>query len=525
MSGAPARTWVSAAVLALLTLSACAVNPVTGERNFQVYGSDWERQVGDQMYAPMKQSQGGEFILDPDLTAYVKQVGDRLAARSRREGELDYEFSVLNDSVPNAWALPGGKIVINRGLLAALESEAELAAVLGHEIVHADASHGARAQSKAMLTQTGAIISMVVLGSTIDSQSAREVAMMVPALGAQLLTQKYGRDAEREADEYGMLYMSEAGYDPQGAVKLQETFVELSEGREQDWLSGLFASHPASQERVADNRARAARLPAGGEMGVEEFRRHTAYLRRVQPAYEAYDEAGKAIAEDQLGLAQERLNEAMSLEPRESLFHGLQGDIHALNDRPEQALASYESAIKANPGLFYGHLRKGQVAYRLDRGEQARASLQQSLELLPTAEAHYLLGMLDQKAGQLDSAVEHFRLAADSKSESGQQAARELVVLDLPANPSKYIASRLAVDRQNSVWVQFGNLTSVAVRDIEISYAWLDEQGRTRQAMTSYAGPLGAGKKAQMSLGIQLGAPAELERRVRAQVTAARPAE
>jgi predicted Zn-dependent protease len=102
MSGAPARTWVSAAVLALLTLSACAVNPVTGERNFQVYGSDWERQVGDQMYAPMKQSQGGEFILDPDLTAYVKQVGDRLAARSRREGELDYEFSVLNDSVPNA---------------------------------------------------------------------------------------------------------------------------------------------------------------------------------------------------------------------------------------------------------------------------------------------------------------------------------------------------------------------------------------------------------------------------------------
>jgi predicted Zn-dependent protease len=511
--------------LTLVALCGCTVNPVTGERNFQVYGTDWEREVGAQMYAPMKQSQGGEFILDPELGAYVSQVGNRLAARSRRQGELDYEFSILNDSVPNAWALPGGKISINRGLLAALDSEAELAAVLGHEIVHADASHGARAQSKAMLTQTGAVISMVVLGSTIPSESAREVAMMVPALGAQLLTQKYGRDAEREADEYGMLYLSEAGYDPQGAVQLQETFVELSEGRQQDWVSGLFASHPPSPERVENNRAAAAGLPAGGETGAEEFQRRTAYLRRVQPAYEAFDEAGKAVSDERLDDAQEHLDEALTLEPRESLFHALQGDIHALNKKPERALASYGKAIQANPELFYGHLRSGQAAYRLDRREQARSSLQRSLELLPTAEAHYLLGMLDREAGDLDSAVGHFRAAADSQSPSGQQAARELVVLDLPANPSKYIATRAVLDRQNVVWVQFGNLTSVAVRDIEISYAWLDEQGQTRQGMRTYAGPLGAGEQAQLSLDIRLAAPAELDRRTRVQVTAARPAE
>ena len=210
------------ALLLVSVLPACQVNPVTGKSNFQVYGTDWERQVGAEMYAPLKQSQGGEFVLDPELSAYVQGVGTRLAERSRREGELDYEFSILNDSVPNAWALPGGKIVVNRGLLTELESEAELAAVLAHEIVHADASHGARAQSKGMITQSAAVISMVVLGSTIDNQQAREVAMMVPAMGAQMLTQKYGRDAERESDEYGMRYMSEAGYDPQGAVELQD---------------------------------------------------------------------------------------------------------------------------------------------------------------------------------------------------------------------------------------------------------------------------------------------------------------
>ena len=195
------KALISLALVLAVQLSACSVNPVTGERNFQIYGTEWEQEVGAQMYAPMKQSQGGEFILDPELTEYVRGVGQQLADQARRKEQLNFEFAILNDSSPNAWALPGGKIVINRGLLSELDSEAELAAVLGHEIVHADAAHGARAQSKGMLTQVGAVATMIILGSTVDSQAAREVAMMVPAMGAQLLTQKYGRDAERESDE------------------------------------------------------------------------------------------------------------------------------------------------------------------------------------------------------------------------------------------------------------------------------------------------------------------------------------
>ncbi len=506
-------------------LGGCSVNPVTGERNFQLYGSDWEREVGSQMYAPMKQSQGGDFTLDPELTAYVSGVGDRLAAQARRKDELEFEFSVLNDSIPNAWALPGGKIVINRGLLLELESEAELAAVLGHEIVHADAAHGARAQSKGVLTQAGAVISMVILGSTIDNASAREVAMIVPALGAQLLTQKYGRDAERESDEYGMRYLSEAGYDPQGAVELQKTFVKLSEGRNQDWVSGLFASHPPSQERVRNNEKTAASLPEGGEVGRERYRQKTAYLRRVQPAYEAFDEANEALQEDNLAMAQEKIERALAIEPRESLFHALQGDIHALEKDHGKAARSYERAISANPELFYGHLRKGQMDYRLDQKSSARSSLDRSLELLPTAEAHYLLGMLDKESGNMNAAVEHFRTAAQSQSESGKKAARELVLLDLPNNPSKYVGARVAVDRQNVVWAQFGNLSSVPLEQIEISYAWLDERGQTRQDTRTYRGPLAPGAQDQVSLGIRLDNPSELNQRVRVQVTGARIAD
>lgn len=519
------RKLIWSLLISTVYLAGCSVNPVTGKTNFQLYGSDWERQVGSQMYAPMKQSQGGEFVLDPELTKYVQDVGQRLASQARRQDELQFEFSVLNDSIPNAWALPGGKIVINRGLLTELNSEAELAAVLGHEIVHADAAHGARAQSKGMVTQVGAMITMVVLGSTIKDDSVRDVAMMVPALGAQMMTQKYGRDAERESDEYGMIYMSEAGYDPQGAVELQETFVRLSEGRETDWVSGLFASHPPSMERVRNNQKTAAKLPQGGEIGAEDYRAKMAYLRRVQPAYQAFDEAERLLREEKNAQAQEQLNKALAIEPRESVFHDLQGDIHALNEQPQKALKSYEKAIRANPNFFYGHLRKGQMEYLLEHYPVARSSLDSSMELMPTAEAHYLLGMLDKHDGNTKGALEHFEAAASSNTETGKKAVRELVLLDLGNNPSRYIGSRAVVDPDNIVWVQFGNLTPVAVRDIEISFAWLDDQGRTQEGKKVYRGPLKAEAQDQLSLGIRLGDPRELTQRVRVQVTGARTAE
>jgi predicted Zn-dependent protease len=513
-------------ILALtFQVTGCAVNPVTGERNFQIYGTDWEQQVGAEMYAPLKQSQGGDFIIDPELTVYVQSVGERLAEQARRKEQLDFEFSVLNDSTPNAWALPGGKIVVNRGLLTELGSEAELAAVLGHEIVHADAAHGARAQSKGMLTQIGAIATMVVLGSTIDNEAAREIGMMVPLVGAQLLTQKYGRDAERESDHYGMLYMSEAGYDPQGAVELQETFVTLSEGRNEDWLSGLFASHPPSRERVRNNIETAQNLPPGGEMGRERYREATAFLRRVEPAYAAFDEANEAVSDENLSLAQKKLNEAMAIEPRESLFHALQGDIYALREDYSRALRSYRKAVDANPDLFYGYLRQGQVEYKLNEFVNARRDLTRSMELLPTAEAHYLLGMMDKSEGRMESALEHFRAAAESGSPAGENAGRELILIDLPSNPSRYIESRAAVDNTNTVWVQFGNMTSVPMENIQISYAWLDDQGRTREGRTSYRGPLKAREQGQIKLGIRLNDADELNQRVRVEVTGATVAE
>ena len=234
------------AAFAVTALAGCVINPVTGDRELALVSAEQEIAIGEQQYEPSQQMQGGEYTLDPELTTYVTGIGQKLAAVSDRQ--LPYEFVVLNSSVPNAWALPGGKIAVNRGLLTELDSEAELAAVLGHEIVHAAARHGALAMQRGLLLQAA------LLATQVAAQRSDYGGLTVGAasLGAQLLTMRNSREAELESDHYGMRYMAAAGYDPNAAVSLQETFVRLSKepGGDGGRLATLFASHPPSEERV-----------------------------------------------------------------------------------------------------------------------------------------------------------------------------------------------------------------------------------------------------------------------------------
>ena len=111
-------------LLPLLLIYGCAVNPVTGENELALISENEEISIGQKNYAPSRQMQGGDYTVDPELTVYVNTVGQKLAKVSDRK--LPYEFKVLNNSTPNAWALPGGKIAVNMGLLMELQSEAEL---------------------------------------------------------------------------------------------------------------------------------------------------------------------------------------------------------------------------------------------------------------------------------------------------------------------------------------------------------------------------------------------------------------
>jgi predicted Zn-dependent protease len=473
---APQRTIFSASFV-FTFLGGCVINPVTGDRELALVSADQEIAIGQQQYAPSQQMQGGDYALDPELNAYVAGVGQKLAAVSDRQ--LPYEFVVLNSSVPNAWALPGGKIAVNRGLLTELGSEAELAAVLGHEIVHAAARHGALAMQRGLLLQ-GALLATQVAAQRGDYGG---LTVGAASLGAQLLTMRNSREAELESDLYGMRYMKAAGYDPSAAVSLQETFVRLSEqsGRDGGRLATLFASHPPSAERVAKNRETLAMLTAGGDLGRERYQAATARLRQRQPGYKAYDEGRAALADDRVADAERSAQEALRLLAAEGHVHALLGDIDLQQQRYQDAVRHYGDAIDRDNEFFYYHLQKGLAHRQLRQWEDSRAELEASVELLPTADAYYALGTLAEQRGERQAALEHYERAASSNSPAGKAAQDATVRIDLPANPGKYIQARGGLDNSGQLIVEVANATGVAVTDVLVAVRYADSQGAIRE--------------------------------------------
>lgn len=480
-----------------LALSACSTNPVTGKNELSFVGEEWELQVGQQQYAPSRQSQGGDYLADPVIQRYVNKVGQRVAAVSDRK--LPYEFKVINSGVPNAWALPGGKIAINRGLLTELQSEAELAAVLGHEVVHAAAKHGAKGMTRGVLLQGG------LLAATIATSGKEysNLAQMGASVGAQLINTRYGRDAERESDRYGIEYMVEAGYNPQGAVDLQRTFLELSKDRRQDFLTGLFASHPPSAERLANNQKLVAALGATGESGRETYQRTMSRLIKAKPAYEAYEEAKEAFAEKNTAKARSLVQRAISIEPNEGHFHSMLGDMSFEANNPRAALGHYNDAIGTNDNFFYYHLKKGLASEQLRDYRTANASLSRSVELLPTANAYNALGNIARISGNREQAVELYTKAAGHDSPAGKEALGSLLDLDFPSNPGKYIATQPRVGKDGAVTVLIKNTTPKNVTGVMLKVIY-PLNGRLVEKTERVNGTLAAGKTESVSLGIKI---------------------
>lgn len=501
---------------AALLLSACATNPVTGKKDIMLVGESQELAIGAQNYAPMRQAEGGDYVMDSGLIAYVQGVGQRVAAVSARK--LPYEFTVLNSSVPNAWALPGGKIAVNRGLLTALNSESELAAVLGHEIVHAAARHSAQQMSRGMLLQGGMVAAQV---AAADSDYGN-LYVLGANLGAQLLMQRYGREAELEADKYGIEYLQKSGYDPRGAVTLQETFVRMNQRKDSGWLAGMFSSHPPSQERLDANRKRVASLPPGGDAGVERFRAALARTVAAKPAYDAYDEGRKALTDKTTDVALAKADQAIRLLPGEAHFHALRGDAYLVQKKYTEASRAYTDAISRNDNFFYYYLQRGLIAERQRDDAAARRDLETSIKLLPTGPAYFSLGNIARRAGEVGQAKEYYAAASGAQGEVGEAATAALMRIDLPENPGKYLRAQAGLDPSGKLIVAIANPTRVPVTGLSIAVQYVDASGQTRELRRNLSGTLAAGQQEQIATGL---GPFQNANQYRVTITSARIAE
>lgn len=253
-------------VLAALAAWSCAVNPVTGRRELMLYSEGQEIDLGKQTDAEVAATYG--VYDDEELAAYVGRMGLALAAKTQRPG-LPYRFAVLDSPVVNAFAVPGGSVYVTRGILAMMSSEAELAAVLGHELGHVNARHSMRRLSQQQLAQIG-----LAVGSVISEDFAQYAGLA--GAGLQVLFLKYSRDDENQADELGVSYARAGGYDPADMAVTFAALQRMGDLSGGSSLPGFLSTHPLTADRIAHVQT----LLKPEDKGL--VRGNEAYLRRVE---------------------------------------------------------------------------------------------------------------------------------------------------------------------------------------------------------------------------------------------------
>jgi len=273
------RTPLLVLCLTALTIFAagCASNPATGGKNVVMGSMEGEKKTVQKNHQEIVKSLG---LYDDQATQeYVNLVGQRLARASDLPNE-EFKFFVIDDESINAFTTGCCNVYVNRGLLVNLNSEAELAGVIGHEIGHITARHPARRQTRGMAASLGAMAAAILTGSNAVGQLAN--------IGAQAWMQGYGRENEMEADRLGMKYMVKAGYNPEHIGHVFEMFQQgekferqraAAEGREPRLYHGVFSSHPSPDQRAVQAAKGAGNIkdaPPGGWI-----ERHDEYLTTI----------------------------------------------------------------------------------------------------------------------------------------------------------------------------------------------------------------------------------------------------
>ena len=394
-----------------LAVYACAVNPVTGKSELALVSFTPEEEIalGAKAYGPAVQQQGG-FYRDKALEAYVQGVGMRLARVSHRPN-LEYRYRVLNSSVPNAFALPGGFIVINRGLLVGLKSEAEMAAVLGHETGHVTAKHSLAGYQRALATN------VLLAGVSIAAGGTMGV-MELSGITASLVNNGFSREQEREADWLGIDYMVKAGYNPEGAVQLQEYFYsQLEGGKNPMFVEGLFRTHPFSKERMDNARAHITKRYAGiagnpnYTFNETIFLQKTVRLREVQKAYDMADEGDKLLKEKRYSEALAKYRAAAAREPEQAPFPSSIGRVHLIGKEYAAAESSLRRASRLDDEFFEPHLLLGAMHYQKKEYRSAIPELSRSMDLLPTKQAATMLSKSYEAIGDRENAKKYAEMA------------------------------------------------------------------------------------------------------------------
>jgi predicted Zn-dependent protease len=343
---------------AALFAVSCVTNPITGKQQFSMVGKG-------QLLALAREAVPSQFAADygvaadAQANAYVTQIGRKLVATLTPADvvfpDMPFSFQVVNAVYVNAYAFPDGTIAITRGMLAELENEAQLAAVLGHEIAHVNCGHTASAMSKSMVY--GALLAGAQGYLTHRESQYTELAGLAGQIGGAVVLASYSRDQERQADQGGMMYMVRAGYDPRGMVDLTRLLVRLGNANPSA-LERMFATHPMSTERLQAAEARARSTYAGQNAGIvnqEAFLAATAAIRKNKEAFKQFAKAETQLASRQYAAARATAQAGLGLAPDDTVGLLLLAQASQQANDTSAARAAATRALQVNPTAIRAH--------------------------------------------------------------------------------------------------------------------------------------------------------------------------
>ncbi|MCP3951891.1 MAG: M48 family metalloprotease [Desulfobacterales bacterium] len=362
-------------------LTGCAANPVTGKSQLMLVSEDQEIQI-DKKNSPYQFSADYGTVRDPLLAGYMERTGKRVAAQTHRP-HMPYEFKVVNATYVNAYAFPGGSIAATRGILLTIENEAELAALLGHELGHVNARHTAEQMSKGQITQ-GVIGGLAAIVGT-QGQIYGQLASQLGAIGAGALLASYSRENEHEADKLGLEYMVKAGYGSKGFIDLMDMLNNLNKHKTST-LQLLFSTHPMSSERyriavarVQDEYGYAADKP----LHRERYMDHTANLRKIAPAIKKLQTGERAMAKKQYQQAEKEYAQALKLAPQDYAGLVMMAKCQLVQNKHAEAQRYADRAKKAYPEEAQGYHLAGYAKIKAKKFSAALADFNRYDKLLP----------------------------------------------------------------------------------------------------------------------------------------------
>ncbi len=360
----------------------CATNPVTGKSQFMLMSEDQEIAI-DKQQSPHQISADYGDLQDRDLERYIQTTGQQLVPHTHRV-HMPYRFHCVNAIYVNAYAFPGGTIACTRGILLDLESEAELAALLGHELAHVNARHTAASMSKAQAANM-AVGGLAILTSATMGSGLGSLAGQLGMLGSGALLATYSRDNERQADSLGMQYMTQGGYGPQGMVGLMDMLNNMDQ-HQPGITDLLFATHPMSSERHQKSVNQADtdfRQYKGQPLYRERYMDHTAGLRKIKPAVEKMQAGQKALATEQFDQAQAMFKQALKLVPDDYTGLLLMAKCQLIQKKAAEAGRYAAQAKQVYPGEAQAYHVSGVANLRTQQYEAAYEDFSQYETLLP----------------------------------------------------------------------------------------------------------------------------------------------